>query len=70
MIKLFIDWLKRKKNMPYSEELKKQIEKIEVEISNSKTKNMELEYQLLRLKLAQFEEDMREEAHTNSTLLK
>jgi hypothetical protein len=56
--------------MPYSEELKKQIADIENQITISKTKNMELEYQLMRLKLAEFEEDMREEAHKKSTLLK
>ena len=42
MISLFIDWLKRKKNMQYSEQLKIRIDKIETEISNSKTKNLEL----------------------------
>ena len=56
--------------MSYSEELKKQITDIENQISISKTKNLELEYQLLRLKLDEFEEDMREEAHNNATLLK
>ena len=56
--------------MPYSEELKKQIANIEKQISISKTQNLELENQLMRLKLAEFEEDMREEAHNNATLLK
>jgi cell shape-determining protein MreC len=56
--------------MPYSEELKKQIANIENQITISKTKNLELENQLLKLKLAEFEEDMREEAHNNATLLK
>jgi hypothetical protein len=56
--------------MSYSEELKKQISNIEKQISISKTQNLELENQLLKLKLAEFEEDMREEAHNNSTLLK
>ena len=56
--------------MSYSEELKKQITNIENQISISKTKNLELENQLLKLKLAEFEEDMREEAHNNATLLK
>jgi hypothetical protein len=56
--------------MPYSEELKKQIANIEKQISISKTQNLELENQLLKLKLAEFEEDMREEAHNNATLLK
>jgi cell shape-determining protein MreC len=56
--------------MPYSEELKKQITNIENQISISKTQNLELENQLLKLKLAEFEEDMREEAHNNATLLK
>jgi hypothetical protein len=56
--------------MSYRDEIKKQIEKLEVQINNSKTQNLELENQLLKLKLSEFEEDMREESHNNSTLLK
>ena len=56
--------------MSYREGIKKQIELLEVLINNSKTQNLELENQLLKLKLAEFEEDMREESHNNSTLLK
>lgn len=56
--------------MSYRDEIKKQIERLEVQINNSKTQNLELENQLLKLKLSEFEEDMREEADNNSTLLK
>jgi len=56
--------------MSYRDEIKKQIEKLEIQINNSKTQNLELENQLLKLKLSEFEEDMREEADNNSTLLK
>jgi hypothetical protein len=56
--------------MPYSDELKKQIESIELEISNSKVKNLETENKLMRLKLAEFEEDIREESENKATLLK
>jgi hypothetical protein len=56
--------------MSYRDDIKKQIERLEVQINNSKTQNLELENQLLKLKLSEFEEDMREESHNNSTLLK
>jgi hypothetical protein len=56
--------------MSYRDDIKKQIERLEVQINNSKTQNLELENQLLKLKLTEFEEDMREESHNNSTLLK
>jgi hypothetical protein len=56
--------------MSYRDEIKKQIERLEIQINNSKTQNLELENQLLKLKLSEFEEDMREEADNNSTLLK
>jgi hypothetical protein len=56
--------------MSYKEQLKKQIEYIEHEIANSRTKNLELENQLLKLKLSEFEEDMREETVQETTLLK
>lgn len=56
--------------MSYRDEIKKQIERLEVQINNSKTKNLELENQLLKLKLTEFEEDMREETTPETTLLK
>jgi hypothetical protein len=56
--------------MSYRDEIKKQIERLEVQINNSKTKNLELENQLLKLKLTEFEEDMREETTSETTLLK
>lgn len=56
--------------MSYKDQLKKQIDYIETEIANSKTKNLELENQLLKLKLSEFEEDMREETVQETTLLK
>jgi hypothetical protein len=56
--------------MSYRDEIKKQIEKLEVQINNSKTQNLELENQLLKLKLTEFEEDMREETAPETTLLK
>lgn len=46
--------------MPYKDKLKKQIEQLQSEITNSKTKNLELENQLLKLQLAEMEEDIRE----------
>lgn len=56
--------------MSYRDEIKKQIERLEVQINNSKTQNLELENQLLKLKLTEFEEDMREETTSETTLLK
>lgn len=56
--------------MPYIDEIKRQIESIELEISNSKIKNLETENKLMRLKLAEFEEDIREESENKATLLK
>ncbi len=56
--------------MSYRDEIKKQIERLEVQINNSKTQNLELENQLLKLKLTEFEEDMREETTPETTLLK
>jgi hypothetical protein len=55
--------------MRYREQLKKQIEYIQNEIDNSRTKNLELENQLLKLKLAEMEEDILEE-YDQKTLLK
>ena len=56
--------------MPYIDEIKRQIESMELEISNSKVKNLELENKLMRLKLAEFEEEIREESENKATLLK
>jgi len=56
--------------MPYSDELKTRIESLELEIANSKVKNLELEKKLMKLRLAEFEEDMREESENKATLLK
>jgi hypothetical protein len=56
--------------MSYRDEIKKQIERMEIQINNSKTQNLELENQLLKLKLSEFEEDMREETVQETTLLK
>jgi hypothetical protein len=55
--------------MRYREQLKKQIEYIQNEIDKSRTKNLELENQLLKLKLAEMEEDILEE-YDQKTLLK
>ena len=55
--------------MSYRDELKKQIQQLENEIANSKFKNLELENTLLKLKLAEMEEDMREDVRQNKTLL-
>jgi hypothetical protein len=55
--------------MRYREQLKKQIEYIQNELDNSRTKNIELENQLLKLKLAEMEEDIVEE-YDQKTLLK
>jgi hypothetical protein len=56
--------------MPYSEVVKKQIRDMELEVSNSKVKNLELENKLMKLRIAEFEEEMREETDTKATLLK
>ena len=55
--------------MSYRDELKKQIQQLENEIANSKFQNLELENTLLKLKLAEMEEDMREDVRQNKTLL-
>ena len=54
--------------MSYRDELKKKIEYLENEIANSKSKNLELENYLLKLKLEDMREDMVEE--DNQQLLK
>jgi hypothetical protein len=55
--------------MPYKDQLKKEIEQLQSEIANSKTKNLELENRLLKLQLAEMEEDIKED-YENQTLLK
>jgi len=55
--------------MPYKEQLKKEIDQLQSEIVNSKTKNLELENRLLKLQLAEMEEDIKE-GYENQTLLK
>jgi len=53
--------------MSYRDILKKQIQELEQKISNDIAEKDELEKQLHKLKLAEFEEDMRE---SNQILLK
>jgi hypothetical protein len=55
--------------MPYKDQLKKEIEQLQSEIINSKTKNLELENRLLKLQLAEMEEDIKE-SYEKQTLLK
>jgi hypothetical protein len=54
--------------MSYRDQLKKKIEYLETEIANSKSKNLELENELLRLKVQEMEEEMREDNHQKSLL--
>jgi len=54
--------------MSHNDELKQKIEYLESEISNSRTRNLELENYLLKLKLQQMEEDIREDDHRQSLL--
>lgn len=54
--------------MSYRDELKKKIEYLEREIADSKGKNLELENKLLKLKIQEMEEEMREENHQKSLL--
>jgi hypothetical protein len=54
--------------MSYKDQLKKQIEYIQTEINNSRFKNIELENQLLKLKLAEMEEDIKDD-YEKQTLL-
>jgi hypothetical protein len=54
--------------MSFNDELKKKIEYLENEIANSKSQNLELENYLLKLKLQQMEEEMREDNHRQSLL--
>jgi hypothetical protein len=54
--------------MSYRDELKKKIQYLETEIDNSRFKNLELENELLKLKVQEMEEEMREENHQKSLL--
>jgi hypothetical protein len=54
--------------MSYKDELKQKIEYLENEIVNSKSRNLELENYLLKLKLQEMEEEMREDNHRQSLL--
>lgn len=56
--------------MPYREDLKRQIQQLEIEIANSQAKNLDLENRLMKLRLAEMEEDMREDVRQGKTLLK
>lgn len=53
--------------MSYRDILKKQIQELEQKIANDTSEKEELEKQLQKLKLSEFEEDMRE---SNQILLK
>lgn len=55
--------------MSYKDQVRQQIKEIEQQISQSHVQNLELENKLLKLRLAELEEDMREETNT-TTLLK
>ena len=59
---------KRKKIMSYRDILKKQIAELEQKIQSAQGEKSELEKQLNRLKVAEFEEDMATES--TQTLLK
>lgn len=68
-INLFIDWPKRRKSMTeYRKLLKQQIEELQQKINNLQGDKQVLVKELERLKLAEFEEDLVEEA--NQVLLK
>lgn len=56
--------------MLYRDDLKRQIQQLEIEIANSQAKNLELENRLMKLRLAEMEEDMREDVRQGKTLLK
>lgn len=47
--------------MSYKEQLQNQIREIEQQILNSQGKKLELEQKLQQLRLAEFEEDLREQ---------
>jgi hypothetical protein len=48
--------------MPYRDELKSKIRDLEKKIAKDETEKLQLEIELNRLKLAEFEEDMKESA--------
>lgn len=56
--------------MSFRDKLKKEIASLEKEIADSKNQNLELENRLLKLKLSEMEEDMREDTNSSQTLLK
>ena len=56
--------------MSFRDNLKIEIASLEKEIVESKNQNLELENRLLKLKLSEMEEDMREDTNSSQTLLK
>ena len=56
--------------MSFRDKLKIEIANLEKEIAESKNQNLELENKLLKLKLSEMEEDMREDTIPTQTLLK
>jgi hypothetical protein len=56
--------------MSFRDNLKIEIAALEKEIAQSKNQNLELENRLLKLKLSEMEEDMREDTNPSQTLLK
>ena len=56
--------------MSFRDKLKIEIASLEKEIAESKNQNLELENKLLKLKLSEMEEDMREDTIPTQTLLK
>jgi hypothetical protein len=56
--------------MSFKDKLKIEIASLEKEIAESKNQNLELENKLLKLKLYEMEEDMREDTIPTQTLLK
>ena len=56
--------------MSFRDNLKIEIASLEKDIAESKNQNLELENRLLKLKLSEMEEDMREDTNPSQTLLK
>lgn len=56
--------------MSFRDKLKIEIASLEKEVAESKNQNLELENKLLKLKLSEMEEDMREDTIPTQTLLK